>query len=130
MKPEKVKRSDNFDYKLADLARSSKRNAQFTKVLTGLFIVELVLFVVAASSLYTATQNSRRLARQNQTAIMLSCKAVNDANEAQLRLWGFVFELPSTADPDMSDEQKQQAEENRENFKTYINEVFKPNDCQ
>lgn len=120
---------ESFASTVEGLVQQVSNERRFSRILAVLFIVDVLITLVSVTAVVRSLNNSRQIALTNRQSIIRSCEAVNNVNQGQLKLWGYIFTLPSTSTQSMTDEQKAQQAKNITDFKAYINKTFAPRKC-
>lgn len=114
-----------------DLASYGRRNRQLiywtaAGLLVDLIVsVALILVAVQANNASHRATEATSAAAQNRQNAKVTCESGNQARLAQIQLWTYVLDLSAQSNPNPTPEQRKRIAD----FRTYINQVFAPRDC-
>jgi len=127
-----VERSDDLDRRIAlglgvtrdveNLMRASKRSLLLIRVLFVSVVFD-VLLSVALGLVAIRADTAANQANSVQRRQVATCLAANEARAAQIALWTYILDLPSTA-PN-TPEQQQRIKQ----FRAFVATTFAPRKC-
>lgn len=115
---------------IASLRTYGVHNRRLIWTLAASLALDVILTIAVSLLAFQAVSTSDKassassLASRNAEAQAITCRAGNEAREAQVRLWNYVLDL-STQNNNPTPRQIEQMKQ----FRQYITGVFAPRDC-
>lgn len=122
---------DGLSDEIRGLQTYGQRNRHYIWGLGVSLVLDIILSVavaviaVQANSASTQASNASSQANRNQQTQQVTCKATNDAREANRNLWTYIINVTEQSNADAPPAQKAQIEKLRD----FVEQVFAARDC-